>query len=192
VSRYKFENVMSTKTEHALSGKVLLSHPKLRHDAFRNTVVFLMSHTAQGAAGIILNRARGKTVGEVAPGFACSALGRVPLYEGGPVKCESLMFTAWYHVAGGGFQIKCGLSKEQATDISAAIPDAQLRCFIGHAGWTAGQLESELSRNGWAVAPVNFDLIRKENGKKLWQAFLKEYHPGLRMLAEAPEDLGEN
>lgn len=183
---------MSMKNEQRFSGNVLLSHPKLRHDAFRHTVVFLMSHTPQGTAGIILNRACGKTVGEVAPGFSCTALADVPLYQGGPVKRDSLMFTAWYNIVGGGFQIKCGLSKEQATDIAAGIPGAQLRCFHGHAGWTSGQLEGEMRNNGWVLAPANFDLIRKEDGKKLWQSFLKEYHPGLRMLAEAPDNLGEN
>jgi putative transcriptional regulator len=166
---------------------VLLSHPKLRHDAFRRTVVFIVTHSSQGALGVILNRALGKTVGEVAPGFSCTALDGVPLHEGGPVKRETLMFSAWYGIADGGFQIKCGLSKEQATDIVAAIPGAQLRCFSGYAGWTSGQLEGELRNHGWSVAPMNFDLVRKGNGNALWLAFLKEYHPVLHMVADAPE-----
>ncbi|MDR0534946.1 MAG: YqgE/AlgH family protein [Puniceicoccales bacterium] len=175
-----------------LAGKVLLSHPAMRGGIFRRTAVFILSQGSNGAMGIILNRPTGRLVSEAAPAFAYTPLATIPLYVGGPVQPESLMFAAWYGGGDGGYQIKCGLSREEAADLLSSMPDARLRCFHGHAGWAPGQLEKECHASNWAPAPLDFSILNSKEGVQLWQKFLKEYHPFLHLLAQGPDDPSKN
>lgn len=184
---------MSASVPEFFSGRVLLSHPVMRHDAFRRTVVLVTAHDANGAAGVILNRPLSRTLGEVASGFAGTPLGALPLYEGGPVAPDRMMFSGWHWtVPEGHFKLHFGLNKERVEDMLASDPGIQLRCFAGHAGWSPGQLENELRHNSWAVSPMDSQLVGKLDGEALWRAFLNKHHPTLRLLAEAPDELTSN
>ncbi|MDR2845445.1 MAG: YqgE/AlgH family protein [Puniceicoccales bacterium] len=183
---------MRTTKPKSLTGQVLLSHPAMRHDAFRHTVVFIASHDADGAMGVILNRPLRQTLGELAPGFATSTLSTTPLYEGGPMKAEHVAFGSLHWTGDGRYHVHFGLSKERAEGLLSQFPELRLFCFSGHAGWSPGQLEDELKRHAWVVSPLNPNLMKEQDGPALWRAFLSRYHPVLRLQAEMPEDLSRN
>jgi putative transcriptional regulator len=44
-------------------------------------------------------------------------------------------------------------------DISAGQGPGKAMMVLGYAGWTAGQLESEISQNGWLTCPANASLL---------------------------------
>ena len=44
---------------------------------------------------------------------------------------------------------------------------------LGYAGWLAGQLEDELSNNGWLIAPGNSELIFECKAEKKWREAIK-------------------
>ncbi|MDR2862879.1 MAG: YqgE/AlgH family protein [Puniceicoccales bacterium] len=180
---------MSGDLGKVLAGQVLISHPALRHDAFKRTVVLLTAHSDTGTLGFILNRPLTKPLGAVAPGFAGTALGAAPLYEGGPVSANRFSFcTFHWQQPEGEFRIKFGISREEAESFFDKAEDgARLLCLAGYAGWAPGQLKDELRHNAWVVAPVDHHLLQEWDGEALWRAFLREHHPVLSVLAEAPE-----
>ncbi|MDR1497373.1 MAG: YqgE/AlgH family protein [Puniceicoccales bacterium] len=176
-----------------LAGKLLVSHPALRHDAFRRTVIFLSAQSQGGPTGIVLNRPTGKTLGSYAPAFSDGPLNTIPLYTGGPVSPGTLLFCAWGRLPNGGFQIKIGLSKEQSLHLlSENNTTMQLRCFRGHASWSPGQLENELQNNAWVVTRMDSNLLLTTEGDNLWNELLAQHHPFLRLLASAPSEIWKN
>jgi putative transcriptional regulator len=52
---------------------------------------------------------------------------------------------------------------------AAASPPAQLRLFLGYSGWGAGQLEEELARGAWVVAPLAPEAIFEVPADALWE-----------------------
>jgi len=45
---------------------------------------------------------------------------------------------------------------------------------LGYAGWQSGQLEAEIMRNSWLVAPANDDIIFTGEPSKKWKLALAE------------------
>jgi len=81
------------RTPRTLAGSLLVSHPQLRDDHFRETVVLLHSHDAKdGALGVIINRPLGRELGQIDAAVNLAPLEGVPLFEGGPVATDRLAF----------------------------------------------------------------------------------------------------
>src|ERR1017187_2603056 len=78
--------------ETYLKGQLLLDSGQLSGSFFQHTVVLICQHDAEGAFGLVLNRATGKNVGDVIVADLPEALKDCPLYEGGPVQPSALSF----------------------------------------------------------------------------------------------------
>src|SRR3954447_23211848 len=76
-----------------LTGMMLVAHPTLLDPNFRRTVLFISAHNSDdGALGVILNRPLDKHVGDLVSDDTPAALAEVPVYLGGPVGKNQLMF----------------------------------------------------------------------------------------------------
>ena len=71
-------------------------------------------------------------------------------------------------------------------------PTRNVRVFAGYAGWSAGQLESEMQRSSWLTHPASLELIFDEKPEQLWKKILLSKGWKYKLLAEAPEDLSWN
>jgi putative transcriptional regulator len=179
------------RAPRTLAGQLLVSHPQLRDDHFRETVVLLHSHSAEdGALGVILNRPLGRELGQVGSSAALAPLDGVPLFEGGPVSTDRLAFGGWFFPVKGEAEVRFGLGQEEAI---ALAQDKRFRlcAFIGYAGWSAGQLEKELGMNAWVVCPFDARCADHE-GVELWKKLLERHRPDLRLEADSPENPGLN
>src|SRR6185436_7404867 len=132
------------RTRPALAGSLLLAHPALSDPNFRRTVVLLSAHDGGGAMGVVLNRPLTRRLGSLGGDFALGPLAGVPLFAGGPVATERLVLCAWHpQPERSALQIVFGLDPEKAAELHDR-PGVVLRGFLGHAGWSRGQLEGEL------------------------------------------------
>lgn len=179
----------------SLRGQLLVAHPALLDPNFRRTIVLLSEHTsAGGALGIILNRPLGKSLGELRPVFAQSILEGVPVFEGGPVCTEEIILVAWHQVVGvSDMRFYFGTSPEKIAQLLEDDPMYRVRAYIGHAGWTSGQVEGELSENAWLVAPMAGEIL--EDGiseDRSWRRLVVRISPDLQVLADAPDDASMN
>lgn len=178
----------------SLAGMMLLSHPVMKDPHFKKTVVLLAVHNPKdGAMGVIINRPLGRTLGETDDSYAGTALADVPLYEGGPVETDRVIFAGWRRERGQiRFRLHFGIEKEFAEQLRSEDPRIELRGFLGYAGWEKAQLEGELKADTWAVARVDADLLESEDGTALWRAMIAGTNPDLRLLSESPDDPEQN
>ncbi len=175
----------------SLAGSLLLAHPAMPDGHFRRTVVLLTAHNGDGALGVVLNRPLGQRLGLWGAGdFALGPLADVPLFQGGPVQTEQLIFAAWRPNLQG-FRLHFGVDTEKAVQLLAE-DGIQLRAFLGYSGWSAGQLENELQQNTWVVAAAPSDLFTRPPDQSLWRAVLGREGAEWRLLAEEPDDPEQN
>ena len=177
------------KAERPHAGNLLLAHPLLLDLNFRRTVILLSAHMErEGSVGVIFNRAIGQTLGEYDPDLATSTLASVPLFVGGPVATDQLILVAWkWSATEGTFKLYFGIDGEKAQSIFKEDPAFQLRGFLGHAGWTEGQLDAELNEGSWLLSGC-LAALNDEPSKIDWYDLLCQKRPELGFLANAPDD----
>jgi putative transcriptional regulator len=183
-------------TEQFLRGQLLLDSGMLRGSFFQRTVVLICQHDAEGAFGLVLNRATGSDVGDMIVADLPDTLKKFPLYLGGPVQPSALSF-----LHSDGFipdanvlpNLSLGHSLDSLVEIGEALsPNLKIRLFAGYAGWGAGQLEDEMKRNAWIKHPASLELVFDTATEQLWQRILRQKGGKYRLLAQAPEDLSLN
>lgn len=179
------------QNEHAdLTGSLLVAVPTLLDPNFRRSIIFLTRHeTKEGALGVILNRPSGRTLGELTE--SPDDLKEVPVFEGGPVEQQQLLL-ARILLMEQGVRFE---SFDQEESLSMA-DNRGFRAFTGYAGWSEGQLESEIRQKSWLILPPTAPLLKAvttpEEGLSRWRGIMRELGPWYRLLAEAPDDLSLN
>jgi putative transcriptional regulator len=177
----------------SLCGSLLIAHPGLLDPNFRKAVLFISANDAQeGSFGLTLNRPAGRTVGEILPGKELGALGRVPVFLGGPVATDQLVFASFrWHEETERYECHHHLVIDEAAN---ALQDdtVVVRAFVGYAGWSKGQLEGELAQRSWLIAKPPRDILDLERCPTLWREITSSYGPWFQLLAEAPEDPKRN
>ena len=176
-----------------LPGSLLIAHPSLLDPNFRRSVLFLSaSDDAEGSFGLTLNRPAGRTVAELLPGKNLGALALVPVFLGGPVGTDQLIFASFkWHPETQRLECKHHLlidEAERSVEEEASI----VRAFIGYAGWSKGQLEGELAQRAWLLQKPMRDVLEYEKCPTLWRELTSGFGPWFRLVAEAPEDSSRN
>jgi putative transcriptional regulator len=183
-------------TEQFLRGQLLLDSGMLRGSFFQRTVVLICQHDAEGAFGLVLNRATGSSVGDMIVADLPDTLKKFPLYLGGPVQPSALSY-----LHSDGFipdanvlpNLSLGHSLDSLIEIGEALsPSLKIRLFAGYAGWAAGQLEDEMKRNAWIKHPASLELVFDTATEQLWQRILRQKGGKYLLLAQTPEDLSLN
>jgi len=153
----------------SLQGQLLIASAKLVDPNFVRSVIVMVQHGDEGALGLIVNRPLETTMKEVsekALDIPCAVDGQ--LHQGGP--CEGPLMVLHTDedraemVVGGGMYFCTSRERiEKLIDGQAS----HTKFFVGYAGWTAGQLESEMGEGSWLTAPANIDAVF-EGDEHLW------------------------
>lgn len=177
----------------SLAGSLLIAHPSLLDPNFRRSVLFLSTNDPEeGSFGLTLNRPAGRTVAELLPEKPLGNLGQLPVFVGGPVSMDQLVFAVFkWHESTQRMECKHHLLIEEAQQ---AVQDdrAIIRAFVGYAGWSKGQLESELAQRSWLVQKPEPAVLDFEKCPTLWRDIASSFGPWFQLVAEAPEDLTQN
>ena len=76
-----------------LAGSLLIAHPNMLDPNFRRAILFVSAHDpSDGAMGVILNRPLDKHVSDLVSETPPEGLADVPVFLGGPVGKNQLMF----------------------------------------------------------------------------------------------------
>jgi putative transcriptional regulator len=170
-----------------LTGSLLVAHPSLHDPNFRRTVLFISVHDPNdGALGVILNRPLDKHVGDLVTDEAPPALSEVPVYIGGPVGRNQLMFAIleWEQNS---LKLNHNVGLEEANELLGHDPES-IRAFVGYAGWSAGQLEEEMKQKAWLVHKPTPSALKADGLPKLWFDIMRSLGPWYKLLAAAPDD----
>lgn len=175
-------------TSQNFTGQLLVAHPNMLDPNFRRSVLFISSHDeVEGAMGVILNRPLDKQVSELVTDPTPVALGDVPVFLGGPVATNQLMFAAFDWEGRNSLSLNQNVDLEQAHLLSAQDRNA-VRAFVGYAGWTAGQLENELRQKAWVLQKPDRAALKPERLPRLWFEIMRSLGPWFKMLSAAPDD----
>ena len=171
----------------SFAGSLLVAHPNMLDPNFRRTVLFVSEHDPdQGALGVILNRPLDRQVADLVSETPPAGLADVPVFLGGPVGKNQLMFAAFEWQKGEQLKLSHNVTAENA---SAASGGKELICaFVGYAGWGAGQLESEVKQKAWLLKRANPSLLKLDRLPNLWLDIMRSLGPWYKMLAAAPDD----
>ena len=146
------------KQATTLSGSILLSHPSLQDPNFYKSIVFLSNHCEdEGTLGVILNRPLGKQLFQLDDQFKNFALGEAEVFDGGPVDKEKLIIAAWdWKDNAQTFRLHFGIDISKAESLREENKNIKIACFLGHSGWSPGQLEKELKVDSWLLTKFFF------------------------------------
>jgi putative transcriptional regulator len=183
-------------TDKSLQGQLILDGGKLHGSFFHRSVVLICQHDPDGAFGLILNRATPGKVGQALVANLPETIKNQTLFVGGPVQPQALSFLhsdTFLPQANVMDNLSLGHSIDALMDLGESFSTTRkIKLFAGYAGWSAGQLDKELSRHDWLVHPATLDLIFHPKPNLLWKEILKQKDVQSRLLADSPDDLSWN
>jgi putative transcriptional regulator len=184
------------KVQKYFKGQLLLDSGQLQGSFFQRTVVLICQHNADGAFGLVLNRATKNKVGEMIVADLPDTLKECPLYLGGPVQPTALSFLhsdSFIPDANVIPNLTLDHSLDTLTDIGESFSSTnKIKLFAGYAGWSPGQLEDEIKRKAWLTHPASLELVFDTNPEQLWQSILSQKGWKYKLLGQMPEDLSLN
>ncbi len=145
----------------SFSGSLAIASPALDESDFARAVVLLMQHNQDGAFGAVLNRPPNEEIKRAwttLTGNVNDSQRNISL--GGP--CNGPVFALHQQAELGDQQVQCGLyfnaTKEGLLKL-AQEAETPYRVFFGAAAWVPGQLEQEIERGAWWIAPATDETI---------------------------------
>jgi putative transcriptional regulator len=184
------------ETSKYLKGQLLLDSGRLSGSFFQRTVILVCQHDAEGAFGLVLNRASGNNLGEMIVADVPDQLKEQPLYLGGPVQLSALSYLHsdnFLTEASVMPNLDLGHSLDSLVELGESFSATKkVKMFAGYAGWSPGQLEDELKREAWLTHPATLDLVFDATPGQLWKAILRQKGLKYRLLADTPEDVSLN
>ena len=182
-------NLDDGPSSRSLAGSLLVAHPNMVDPNFRRTVLFISEHDpGEGALGVIINRPLDRPVADLVTETPPAGLAEVPVFLGGPVGKNQLMFAAFEWHESAGLKLNHNVALE---DTSAAVDPKKIIsvcAFVGYAGWGAGQLESEMKQKAWLLQKANRSVLKLDRLPNLWFDIMRSLGPWYKMLAAAPDD----
>ncbi len=168
-----------TPSPNSLAGKLLVATPQLDDTRFERAAILICAHTDDGALGIVVN----------APMGGLNLTGMLEqleiddegldkdfeIFNGGPV-AESRGFVVHSDeqssdddiVVPGGFALSSSL--DTLKRIAQGTGPRHHLVALGYAGWSAGQLEDELSQASWNLVEADFSLVFHLDRRSVWEA----------------------
>ena len=159
-----------------LKGQLLVAMPLMTDRRFARSVIYMCAHSDEGAMGLIINHRAdhisfpdllerlGIIAHETEDGISNDIFDR-QVHVGGPVETGRgfVLHSADYHANDSTLPIDREISHTASVEILKAIATGEgpshAMLALGYAGWSAGQLESEIQANGWLHCPADLDLL---------------------------------
>lgn len=185
--------------DKAISGyldrQLLIAMPAMGDPRFTRTVIYMCSHNAEGAMGLVINK---PYPGLTFPNLL-TQLGIEPTIDndivvrlGGPVETGRgfvLHSTDYMRQGSVPLDESMGIGLTATLDVLRAIATGtgpQRSLFaLGYAGWGPGQLDAEIQENAWLAAPADTDLVFNADLDALWDRAVKKIGIDISKLASA-------
>jgi len=158
-----------------LDGQLLVAMPLMTDKRFARSVIYMCAHSDKGAMGLIINQRAPhisfrELLGQLNistrdPDKVDADLIDISVHVGGPVETGRgfVLHSSDYYAADSTLAIDDSVSLTATVDILKAMAagrgPGRAILALGYAGWRAGQLESEISANGWLHCPADAELL---------------------------------
>jgi putative AlgH/UPF0301 family transcriptional regulator len=186
--------------EDVRPGALLVAMPTLSDPTFAGAVVYVLDHTDTGTLGVVLGRPSQVEIRDVLPGWSDLAVEPGVFHVGGPCETDTALCLA---VSPAVDEDEDGGLRRVAGDVHLVDLDGDpaeltdsltgLRVFAGYAGWSPGQLATEVAEGAWACVPgLPADILSEMAGPQLWRAVMGRQRGPLAVLSTAPADPSAN
>jgi putative transcriptional regulator len=158
-----------------LTHHFLIAMPNMADPYFARTLTYICEHNDQGALGVVVNRPIDMTLQALFERLSLTLrngeFADAPIYFGGPVQTDRGFVL---HEPAGDWQstlkvrglIGLTTSKDILEAVGRGEGPKRILVTLGYAGWSAGQLEHELTQNAWltveAKDAIIFDIPAEE------------------------------
>ena len=159
-----------------LDGRLLIAMPVMGDERFARSVIYLCAHSSEGAMGIIVNHPAGSIdfpqlliqLGIIKKGDQIKLpqnAENLKVLKGGPMDTGRgfVLHSSDFFIKDATLPIDEGICLTATVDILKAIAQGagpkHAILALGYAGWSPGQLEDEIQRNGWLHCDADPDLI---------------------------------
>lgn len=164
--------------EASLRNHFLVAMPGLRDPYFANSITYICDHTADGAMGLVINKAMEAQLSDVFEQMDISftpLTGHQPILAGGPVGTQRGFvlhptFGEWESTVSVGPNISLTASRDIIQAIAEGEGPLNPQFILGHAGWGAGQLEQEIKDNSWLTVPASAQILFHTPIEQRWMA----------------------
>ncbi|MET1005446.1 MAG: YqgE/AlgH family protein [Propionibacteriaceae bacterium] len=177
-----------------VAGDLLVASVLLADGVFNQTVVLVLDSDEDGALGVILNEISQTPLDAVLPDWVSTVSQPQMLFHGGPVSPNGAICIASVMNSGEEppgwrplFDTVGLLHLDTPIEIGAGA-DRDLRIFAGYAGWSAGQLQSELAQGMWHVTSATYQDVFSTAPLDLWRGVLRRQPGELAFFATWTED----
>lgn len=159
-----------------LEGQILIAMPSMSDPRFARSVIFVCAHSSQGAMGLVINKPAENIDfvelmsrlnipdGADSIEFDFNDRDRV-VHFGGPVEPGRgfVLHTGEYNSCDNTLAINDDVGLTATLDVLHEIAAGQgpkkSLLVLGYAGWSPGQLESEILQNGWLHCQADENLL---------------------------------
>jgi len=154
-----------------LANHFLIAMPSMQDPVFGGTVVYVCEHNENGVLGVVINKPTDMTMQvlferidlQLAEGLP-EPMVHEPIMFGGPVQDDRGFVL---HTPGARYSSSLTVTPDVAFTTSIDVLEAVARgagpqrmlVSIGYSGWSPGQLEDEIGRNGWLTVGANADIL---------------------------------
>ena len=154
-----------------LANHFLIAMPAMQDPIFGGTVVYVCEHNENGVLGVVINKPTDMTMEvlfdridlKLAAGSDAPIITE-PIMFGGPVQDDRGFVL---HTPGARYSSSLTVTDEIAFTTSIDVLEAvakgdgpeRLLVSIGYSGWSPGQLEDEIGRNGWLTVGASADIL---------------------------------
>lgn len=160
-------------------GKFLVAATDLVDPNFSKTVVYVVAYGQGGAIGVVVNRPTGVQLGHALPHLEGRAHAQDVIYAGGPVGRGHLLIL----VRSDTYTLDEGIavtdeitasSNFEKLSLLADAAHAQFHVYVGYAGWSPGQLDTEVARGDWLVRPGDIETLFTTDPLGLWESMITD------------------
>jgi len=167
----------STDKKGSLAGHLLIATSVVQESCFSRSVIYLCAHNETGAMGMIVNypveNIGIRDIFEQLEIQSENAARDIPIHFGGPVEANRgfVVHSDEYAtedslISKDGIAVTASISILQ--ELAAGNGPKQGMLVLGYAGWSPGQLESEIEGGSWIVVPASSQLVFDSNNETKW------------------------
>lgn len=163
------------------TGQMLIAMPGMGDPRFAGAVVFICEHSETGTMGLIINKpVRDLSFAEMIGQLGIEAMQppTIPVLFGGPVETGRgfVLHSDDYGAEETTQKIPGGFAMTATLDVLEDLAHGggpkRAIMALGYAGWSAGQLETEIGQNGWLTCDGDAGIVFGEDMEGKWAAAL--------------------
>lgn len=182
-----------TSENQYLAGHLLVAMPGMPDPRFAKAVIYVCSHSDEGAMGLVINKA----MEDIPLGDLLEQLGvpmsehakMISLHMGGPVEQgRGFVLHSPDYVHEGTIVVDDKMALTGTLDILQDIAHGtgpkKSMLVLGYAGWGPGQLDAEILENGWLTVEADPELVFDDDLNAKWQHAIAKLGIDLSLLSE--------